>query len=45
MPAHGSFLNDDQIAEVLSYVRNSWGNKADAVSKEEVAAVRKSGSK
>lgn len=45
MPAHGSFLNDDQVAEVLSYIRSSWGNNADAVTKDEVAAVRKSGSK
>jgi len=41
MPPHGSFLNDDQIAEVLTYIRKSWGNTADAVSKEEVAALRK----
>ena len=40
MPAHGSFLNDEQIAEVLSYVRKSWGNNSDAVSKAEVAALR-----
>lgn len=40
MPAHGSFLNDDQVAEVLSYIRKSWGNSSDPVSKEEVAAIR-----
>lgn len=40
MPAHGSFLNDDQVAEVLTYIRSSWGNHADTVSKEEVAAIR-----
>jgi glucose/arabinose dehydrogenase/mono/diheme cytochrome c family protein len=45
MPAHGSFLNDDQVAEVLSYVRKSWGNNSDAISSEEVAAVRRSGKK
>jgi nitrite reductase (NO-forming) len=36
-----SQLTDDEIANILTYVRNSWGNKGDAVSKEEVAAVRK----
>jgi mono/diheme cytochrome c family protein len=41
MPAHGSFLNDDQVAEVLTYIRKSWGNISDAVSKDEVSAVRK----
>jgi nitrite reductase (NO-forming) len=39
MPALG--LNDDQIASVLTYVRNSWGNKGDLVSPAEVAAKRK----
>jgi mono/diheme cytochrome c family protein len=39
MPQH-SFLNDDQIAKVLTYVRSSFGNTASAVSAEEVAKVR-----
>lgn len=33
--------DDEEIAAVLTYVRASWGNKADPVSKEFVAAVRK----
>jgi len=33
-------LADDQIADVLTYVRNSFGNKADAVTVAEVKAVR-----
>jgi mono/diheme cytochrome c family protein len=33
-------LKDDQIAAVLTYVRSEWGNKADAVTPEEVAKVR-----
>jgi len=41
MPSH-SFLNDKQIADVLTYVRNSFGNKASAVTRTEVAAARKS---
>ena len=35
-----SQLNDDGIANILTYVRNAWGNKGDAVSPAEVAAVR-----
>lgn len=33
-------LNDQQIADVLTYVRNNFGNKADAVTVAEVKAVR-----
>jgi mono/diheme cytochrome c family protein len=40
MPAWGSKLSDEQIAGVLTYIRGSWGNKAAAVGKEAVAAVR-----
>jgi hypothetical protein len=35
-----SFQTDEQIAAVLTYVRNSFGNKAPAVSAAEVAALR-----
>ncbi len=41
MPSH-SFLKDQQIADVLTYVRNSFGNKASAVTRAEVATVRNS---
>ena len=41
MTAH-SFLNDDQLAAVLTYVRSNFGNDASAVTVEEVAAVRAS---
>lgn len=34
-------LTDEQVADVLNYVRNSWGNKGDAVKPEEVAPQRK----
>ncbi|HEU6447363.1 MAG TPA: copper-containing nitrite reductase [Verrucomicrobiae bacterium] len=34
-------LNDEQIANVLTYVRNSWGNHADAVTAAEVSGARK----
>jgi mono/diheme cytochrome c family protein len=40
MPSH-RFLTDNEIADVLTYVRNSFGNKASSVSPEEVAALRK----
>lgn len=33
-------LTDQQIADVLTYVRNSFGNKASAVTAAEVKAVR-----
>lgn len=40
MPAQEAILNDQQIADVLTYVRNSFGNKASAVTVAEVKAVR-----
>ena len=33
-------LTDQQIADVLTYIRNDWGNSASAVSPQEVATVR-----
>jgi glucose/arabinose dehydrogenase/mono/diheme cytochrome c family protein len=39
MPAH-RFLNDEDIAIILTYVRKSFGNQASAVSAEEVKVVR-----
>lgn len=39
MPPH-SWLKDQQIADVLTYIRKSWGNKADDVKVDEVAKVR-----
>ena len=34
-------LNDSEIAAVVTYARNSWGNKADEVQPAEVKARRK----
>ena len=34
-------LSDEDIAAVLTYVRNNFSNKAGPIKKEEVAAVRK----
>ncbi len=34
-------INDDKsLADVLNYIRNTWGNKADAITPEMVAKVR-----
>jgi len=43
MPSFKADLSDDQIAAILTYVRSSWGNKADAVKPADVAAVRLGG--
>lgn len=40
MAGLGGALKDDQIAAVLTYVRNSWGNSAPAVDVELVKTIR-----
>ena len=35
-----SQLNDDEVANILTYVRNAFGNSGDAVSRAEVANKR-----
>lgn len=40
MAPWGKTLNDDQIAAVLTYVRNEWGNEAPPISAAFVAKVR-----
>jgi nitrite reductase (NO-forming) len=35
-----AYLTDEQIANVLTYVRNSWGNSAEAISAQDVAKIR-----
>jgi len=35
-----SQLNDDEVANILTYVLNSWGNPGGQISKEEVAKAR-----
>jgi mono/diheme cytochrome c family protein len=42
MPAFDWRLNDEQIAALLTYVRNNWGNAASSVAASSVAHVRKS---
>lgn len=40
MPEFGWLLRDDQVAAVLSYIRNAWGNAAPSVSADEVSKAR-----
>jgi mono/diheme cytochrome c family protein len=41
MPSFAWKLTDRQIADVSTFVRNSWGNHAEAVSADPVAGMRK----
>jgi mono/diheme cytochrome c family protein len=40
MPSYGWQLNDTQVAAVLTYIRNSWGNASASVSPDEVGRLR-----
>jgi mono/diheme cytochrome c family protein len=40
MPAYGGKLSDQEIADVATYIRNSWGNAAPAVTPAQVAKAR-----
>ena len=40
MPPFGQMLNDQEVAAVVSYVRNSWENRAGFVSPQEVNRYR-----
>ena len=42
MPAFGWRLNDQQVADVSSFVRSSWGNQAEGVTPKQVGKVRQS---
>jgi mono/diheme cytochrome c family protein len=37
MPPWKGQLSNKQIADVITYIRNAWGNKADAATEAEVA--------
>lgn len=41
MPAFDWKLSDAEIADILTFARNSWGNSASPVTAEEVAKMRK----
>jgi mono/diheme cytochrome c family protein len=38
--ASNTSFSDEDIAEVANYIRNSWSNKADKVTKESVSDIR-----
>ena len=40
VPGSGYNWRDDQIAAVLTYIRQEWGNKASPVTTEQVTAIR-----
>src|SRR5690606_3459189 len=40
MTPFGALLDDQEMADVLTYVRNSFGNKASAISAEQVKTIR-----
>lgn len=42
MPAFAWRLSDQQVADVVSFIRSSWGNQGAAVTAAEVAKLRKS---
>ena len=41
MPAFGWKLSNQDIADVLTYIRASWGNQAEPVKASKIADVRK----
>lgn len=41
MPSFGASLKDKEMADVLTYTRNSFGNKASEISAGQVKALRK----
>jgi mono/diheme cytochrome c family protein len=43
MPSFAWRLNDAQVASVLIYIRNTWGNAASAVSAAQVSTVKRYG--
>jgi len=40
MPDFGWRLTDQQVANVVTFIRQSWGNKASPVTSEEVKKLR-----
>lgn len=39
MPSH-AFLSDEQLAAILTYIRNAWGNEASPIMPEEIEQMR-----
>jgi len=42
MPQH-SFLSDEEVANVLTFIRQNFGNKASEVKPQEVKQIREKG--
>jgi alcohol dehydrogenase (quinone), cytochrome c subunit len=41
MPAFGWRLSDQEVADVVTFVRSSWGNRADAIDESQVKHLRR----
>ena len=41
MPPYADKLSDQEVADLVTYIRNAWGNAAPAVTADEVAKLRK----
>lgn len=41
MPAWGNWLSDAEVASIVTYMRNAWGNQASPVTAQQVAKLRK----
>ena len=41
MPPMSQF-NEDEIANILTYIRNEWGNTGEMITPDDVAKIRKS---
>jgi len=40
MPALGNQLSDEEIAAIVNYEKNSWGNEAERVTKKDIKRIR-----
>jgi mono/diheme cytochrome c family protein len=40
MPAMGAAMSDSDLADVLTYIRNSWGNQGSPVTTDDVKVIR-----
>lgn len=43
MPAFGERFDDEEIASIATYIRNSWGNEFGGIAVEDVVAAREAG--
>jgi len=43
MPPFGATLGDNEVAMLVTYIRNSWGNDAGSVSALDVNRIREAG--